>query len=96
MAYIGLPLDCCKNTPGILCQSQDRLGIDVEEPTKQPKWKNFLKKGAESALKYIPGGELVSSFLDSVTGGSLEKKVDRIEEKQNTSLDQLQQLARKA
>lgn len=74
----------------------ERLGIDVEEPAKKPKWQNFLKKGAESALKYIPGGELVSSLLDSVTGGGLEKKVDRIEEKQNTSLDQLQQLARKA
>ena len=72
----------------------DRLGIAVEEPAKKPKWQNFLKKGAKSALKYIPGGETVSDLLG--VGDDLEKKVDRIEEKQNTSLDQLQQLARKA
>ena len=53
-----------------------------------------LQARAKSALKYIPGGEAVSDFLG--IGGDLAEKVERIEAKQATSLDQLQALARKA
>ena len=82
------------STPAHAGPIAERLGIDLEEPAKESKLKKFFKKGAQSALKYIPGGEAVSELLG--IGGDLEEKVDRIEAKQATSLDQLQALARKA
>ena len=82
------------STPAHAGPIADRLGIDLEEPAKESKLGKFFKKGAKSALKYIPGGEAVSDFLG--IGGDLAEKVDRIEAKQATSLDQLQAIARKA
>jgi len=56
------------------------LGIDLEEPAGESKLQKFFKKGAKSALKYIPGGEAVGDLLG--IGGDLEEKVERIEAKQ--------------
>lgn len=82
------------STPAHAGPIAERLGIKVAEPAKESKLSKFFKKGAQYALKYIPGGEAVGDLLG--IGGDLEKKVERIEEKQATSLDQLQALSRKA
>ena len=82
------------STPAYAGPLAERLGINLKKPAKESKLGKFFKKGAQSALKYIPGGEAVSDLLG--IGGDLEKKVERIEEKQATSLDQLQALSRKA
>lgn len=67
-------LDCwlVLSAPAYAGPIAERLGIDFKESAKKPKWQNFLKKGAKSALKYIPGGETVSDLLGR--GDDLEKK----------------------
>ena len=82
------------STPAYGGPIAERLGINLKKPAKESKLGKFFKKGAQSALKYIPGGEAVGDFLG--IGGDLAEKVERIEAKQATSLDQLQALARKA
>ena len=82
------------STPAYAGPIAERLGINLKEPAKESKLKKFFKQGAQSALKYIPGGEAVGELLG--IGGNLAEKVDRIEAKQATSLDQLQALSRKA
>ena len=72
----------------------ERLGINLKKPAKESKLGKLFKKGAKSALKYIPGGEAVSDFLG--IGGDLAEKVDRIEKRQKTSLDRIRDIARKA
>ncbi len=55
-----------------------------------------LKSGTKAVLKHVPGGGLFSSLLDSVTGGDLEEKVDRIDKRQKTSLDRIREIAHEA
>lgn len=79
------------------------MGIDIEEPAEESRWDKYLIKQGKKLLKktskvfkYIPGVGAAGAAAEDIRGGDLEKKVDRIEAKQTTSLDQLQQLARKA
>ena len=88
-AYADVPTDV---------PAEGAIGGMKEEVTDQVKsgagrkLLNFTKAG----LKWVPGGGYVASALDSVTGGGLEDKVDRIEQRQKTSIDHIRDIALKA
>jgi len=72
----------------------EKTGISADEKqTTGGKVKSFLKQGVKKGLKFIPGGDAIGSALGM---GDLEEKVDRIEEKQETGLDKLRDIAKKA
>jgi len=71
----------------------EKAGITVKKQATGGKIKSLLKKGAKKGLKFIPGGDAIGSALGM---GDLEEKVDRIEEKQETGLDKMRDIAKKA
>jgi hypothetical protein len=72
----------------------EKAGVELKKaPSMGSKVGNFFKSLARKAANSLPG---VSVISDMVGGGDLEEKVDRIEEKQDSSLDELQKLAQEA
>lgn len=74
----------------------ERLGIQEAGTAKTEGWfKRVVGRGLQSGINYfVPGaGDTLGAMLGL---GSVEEKVDRIEEKQHTAMDKLQGLAKQA
>lgn len=73
----------------------EKAGVDLaKQPTRWQSVKKGLKKIFKLGTKQFPGAEAAVSLMG--LGDGLEEKVDRIEEKQATSLDRLSKLAKEA